>query len=160
MREQRKLKNDGKNRFGTQRCKCKNCNITYTFNPKQRVYSEEVRQDAIKTYHSGISGRGVGRLKGFSKANVYNWIKKASQIDKIWISEETGIEIFEMDELYHFIEYKPIYETRKNVYVMTLINRDPRQIIGFDVAKDKSPDGLQAILDSAPKPKTMPLMDI
>ena len=69
--------NDGKNRSGTQRCKCKDCNITYTLNPKQKAYSEEVRQDAIKTYYSGVSGRGVGKLKGFSKANVYNWIKKS-----------------------------------------------------------------------------------
>jgi len=69
--------NFGFNKSGTQRCKCKDCNITYTLNPKQRAYSEEVRQDAIKAYYSGVSGRGVGKLKGFSKANVYNWIKKS-----------------------------------------------------------------------------------
>ena len=75
--------NDGKNRSGTQRCKCKDCNITYTLNPKSLAYSEEVRNDAIKTYYSGVSGRGVGRLMGMSKANVYNWIKKTeSTVDK------------------------------------------------------------------------------
>ena len=75
--------NDGKNRSGTQRCKCKDCNITYTLNAKRNAYSEEVRKDAIKTYYSGVSGRGVGRLKGFSKANVYNWLKKTGEsVDK------------------------------------------------------------------------------
>ena len=69
--------NFGFNKSGTQRCKCKDCNITYTLEPRQRAYSEEVRQDAIRTYYSGVSGRGVGKLKGFSKANVYNWIKKS-----------------------------------------------------------------------------------
>ena len=75
--------NDGKNRSGTQRCKCKECNITYTLNPKTKAYSEEVRNNAIKTYYSGVSGRGVGNLMSFSKANVYNWLKKTGQsVDK------------------------------------------------------------------------------
>ena len=78
-------------------------------------------------------------------------LKEASQIGKIWISEETAKEVFEMDELYHFIEYKPTHETRENVHVMTLISRNPRQIVGFDVAKDKSPERLQDMVDSAPE---------
>ena len=56
-----------------------------------------------------------------------------------------------MDELYHFIEYKPTHETRENVYVTTLVSREPRQIVGFDVAGDKSPNRLQNIVDSAPE---------
>ena len=75
--------NYGFNRSGTQRCKCKECNNIYTLNPKNRAYSEEVRNTAIKTYYSGVSGRGVGKLLGMSKANVYNWIKKTgSSVDK------------------------------------------------------------------------------
>lgn len=27
-------------------------------------------------YYSGVSGRGVGKVLGMNKANVYNWIKK------------------------------------------------------------------------------------
>ena len=45
-------------------------------NRKHREYPEEIRQQAIKTYYAGASGRGVGKVFGFSKANVYNWIKK------------------------------------------------------------------------------------
>ena len=75
--------NDGKNRSGTQRCKCNDCNITYTLEPKTTTYTQEVRDRAIKTYFSGVSGRGVGRLMGMSKANVYNWLKKTeSGVDK------------------------------------------------------------------------------
>jgi transposase-like protein len=72
--------NSGKNRSGTQRCKCKDCNLYYTLNPKSTVYSEEIRKEAIKTYYSGVSGRGVGKLLKMSKANVYNWIKKNRMI--------------------------------------------------------------------------------
>jgi len=66
----------GKNRSGTKRCKCKDCGIEYTLNPKKHEYPEETKQMAIKTYYSGVSGRGVGKIFGMSKANVYNWIKK------------------------------------------------------------------------------------
>jgi transposase-like protein len=71
--------NYGFNRSGTQKSKCNKCNIIYTLAAKTRAYSEEVRTRAIKTYYSGVSGRGVGKLMGMSKANVYNWIKKTER---------------------------------------------------------------------------------
>lgn len=69
-------RNCGKNRSGSQRCFCTKCKKYYTLNPKTREYPEEVRQKAIKAYYAGASGRGVEKLFNFSKANVYNWIKK------------------------------------------------------------------------------------
>jgi len=69
--------NAGKNRSGSQRCFCKECQKYYTLNPKTRKYSEEVRRQAVKTFYAGVSGRGVGKIFGFSKANVYHWIKKS-----------------------------------------------------------------------------------
>ncbi|MDD2994499.1 MAG: hypothetical protein PHG73_13305 [Pygmaiobacter sp.] len=68
--------NAGKNRSGTQRCFCNECKKYYTHDPKTREFSEEIRQQAIKTYYAGASGRSVGKVFGFSKANVYNWIRK------------------------------------------------------------------------------------
>jgi transposase len=44
--------------------------------PKKREYPEEIQKMALKIYYSGVSGRGVGKILGMSKANVYNWIKK------------------------------------------------------------------------------------
>lgn len=62
---------------------CLDCGTHYTLNPKTRAYPEEVKQTAIKVYYSGVSGRGVGKVFGMSKANVYNWIKKnADSVDK------------------------------------------------------------------------------
>jgi len=66
----------GKNRSGSQRFRCKPCGKTYTPQPNQKAYNEEVRKMATKTYYAGVSGRGVGKIFGMSKANVYNWIKK------------------------------------------------------------------------------------
>jgi transposase-like protein len=66
----------GHNRSGTQRCFCNHCKKSYTLEPKRHAYSEETREMAIKIYYAGASGRGVGKVLGMSKANVYNWIKK------------------------------------------------------------------------------------
>ncbi len=60
-------------------------------------------------------------------------------------------ESFELDELYWFIERKPRTETHENVYILTMVSRFPRQIVGFDVAYDKSPARVQQIVDSAPE---------
>ena len=60
-------------------------------------------------------------------------------------------DIFEMDELYHFVGRKARSETRENAYVMTMISREPRQIVGFSAAADKSPERIQKIVDSAPE---------
>ena len=68
--------NKGYNRSGTQRCMCKECGTAYTNNPKKRAYPEETKKLAMKIYYSGVSGRGVGKVLGMSKANVYNWLKK------------------------------------------------------------------------------------
>ena len=74
---------NGKNRSGTQTIQCRHCKKTYTPEPKRNAYVEEIRIQAIKTYYSGVSGRGVGKIFGMSKANVYNWIKKTEQdLDK------------------------------------------------------------------------------
>ena len=44
----------------------------------------------------------------------------------------------ELDELYWFVGRKVTSKTRENVYLMTMISRNLRLIVGFDVASDKS----------------------
>ena len=62
---------------------------------------------------------------------------------------ENFSDFFELDELYWFVGKKPRTETRENTYIMTMVSRLPRQIVGYDVASDKSPERIQAIVDSA-----------
>ncbi len=66
---------------------------------------------------------------------------------------EMFTDCLELDELYWFIERKSISETRENVYIITAVSREPRQIVGFDAAFDKSPDRIQNIVDKAPPAK-------
>jgi IS1 family transposase len=66
---------------------------------------------------------------------------------------ENPIEILEMDEMYWFVFNKPRTETRENVYLMTIVSREPRLIVSFDAAFDKSLDRIQALVDVAPEAK-------
>ena len=56
----------------------------------------------------------------------------------------------ELDELYWFPEYKPRTETRENIYIMTMVSREPRQIIGHVVSRDKTSKTIQKMVDAAP----------
>ena len=67
------------------------------------------------------------------------------------MSEQTFCDVFELDELYWFVEKKARGETREHVYTTTMISREPRQIVGFAVAFDKSPERIQGIIDSGPE---------
>ena len=50
-----------------------------------------------------------------------------------------------MDKLYSFIK-------RKNkIYVMTLMSRDKRQIVGYDIEFDKSRERIQRLVDNSSK---------
>ena len=60
-------------------------------------------------------------------------------------------EHLELDEMYWFIGRKGTEKTRENVYLITMISRNPRLIVGFDVAFDKSPERIQKIVDSSPE---------
>ena len=51
--------------------------------------------------------------------------------------------ILELDELYWFIGEKSKTQTKENVYLITMVSREPRQIVGFDVALDKSSARIQ-----------------
>ena len=57
----------------------------------------------------------------------------------------------ELDELYWFIGKKSNSKTRENVYLITMISRNPRLIVGFDVASDKSSERIQNNVDNSPE---------
>lgn len=67
----------------------------------------------------------------------------------MWKSEKLD-NTYELDELYWFIERKAYSKTRENIYLITMVSREPREIVGFSVATDKSPKRIQSIVDSAP----------
>ena len=62
--------------------------------------------------------------------------------------------VLELDELYWFLERKPRTETHENIYLLTMVSRQPRQIVKFDVAYDKSPTRIQRMVDTTPPTAT------
>jgi IS1 family transposase len=66
------------------------------------------------------------------------------------VNVENSPKCLELDELYWFVERKSRTGTRENVYLTTMVSRNPRQIVGFDVARDKTPSRIQSIVDNAP----------
>jgi IS1 family transposase len=69
----------------------------------------------------------------------------------VWISGITNSENYEIDEMYWFVGEKSRKETRENIYLILMISRKPRQIVGYALASDKSPERIQQIVDSAPE---------
>ena len=55
--------------------------------------------------------------------------------------------------LYWFIGRKGTSDTRENIYLITMIRRNPRLIVGFDVASDRSRERIQKIVDNSPEAK-------
>ena len=57
----------GKIKAGTPKYKCKICGKYYTQESKKKIHSEETKNQAIKLYLEGNSGRAVGRILGSEK---------------------------------------------------------------------------------------------
>lgn len=69
----------------------------------------------------------------------------------LWISADTKTEAFELDELYWFIGKRKGYENGINIYIMTMLSREPRQIVAFDVDNTVSSVRIQGMVDSSPE---------
>lgn len=70
--------------------------------------------------------------------------------ETVWISKFTDYSAFEMDEIHWFIKRKYFTESRTNTYIMTMMSRNPRQIVGFAVDKSVNSKALQKVADSTP----------
>lgn len=68
----------------------------------------------------------------------------------MWISKETDLTAFECDEVYWFIGNRKDNEKGINIYIMTMISRKPRQIVGFAVDKSVNAKTLQSMADGTP----------
>ena len=65
----------------------------------------------------------------------------------MWISPRTNSAAYECDEIYWFLKRRKGYENGINIHVMTVISRDPRQIVGFAVDKSVNKTAVQQIVD-------------
>ena len=69
----------------------------------------------------------------------------------MWISPNTQTDAFELDEIYWFIGQRKGYENGVNTYIMTMLSREPRQIIAFAVDKSVNSESIQKMVDNSPE---------
>ena len=66
----------------------------------------------------------------------------------MWISPGTKTEAFELDELFWFIGKRKGYENGINTYIMTMLSREPRQIISYAVGNSVNANSIQKMVDN------------
>ena len=65
----------------------------------------------------------------------------------MWISPRTKKEAFELDEVYWFIGKRKGHESGINTYIMTMISREPRQIVAYAVDNTVDARLIQEMVD-------------
>lgn len=66
---------NGRNVCGKQQYRCKDCGASKVLEPTVR-YSEERREEILRTYQERASLRGVSRIFGVSRPTLTTWLKK------------------------------------------------------------------------------------
>ena len=96
-------------------------------------------------YFEANSSRAVGRILGIEKNMCLYWIRKHAKESEPKEVPNARVNVIKMDELYSFVE-------RKNrFYARTLVTRDTREIVDFDIAFDKSRERIQRLVDRSVK---------
>jgi len=65
----------------------------------------------------------------------------------MWISPTTKTDAFELDEIYWFIGKRKGHESGVNMYIMTMLSRQPRQIVAFAVDNTVNAARIQEMID-------------
>lgn len=65
----------------------------------------------------------------------------------MWISPETKTDAFELDEIYWFVNGRKGYENGVNTYIMTMLSREPRQIVAYAVDNSVNAEQIQKMVD-------------
>jgi transposase-like protein len=92
----------GKTVGGSQRYRCKFCQIKYTPQPKPWAYPEAMRKKALQLYVDGRNLRRIARHLGVHHRTVSLWIQaQAVQLPDPPVPNQ--VKEVEMDELFTFI---------------------------------------------------------
>ena len=67
----------GYNRGGTARCRCKQCNKTFTPKPNPRTVTPQKEQSIRDALSERLSMDAIARLLHVSKTTIYNTLKKS-----------------------------------------------------------------------------------
>ena len=71
----------------------------------------------------------------------------------MWISSSTNTDAFELDEVFWFIGRRKGYKNGVNTFIMTILSREPRQIVAFAVDNSVNAEAIQKMVDNIPRAK-------
>jgi len=69
----------GTNRGGTARCRCKDCNKTFTPQPNSRKTTPETEAKILRALEERLSIEATARLLKVAKKTIYTTLKKRQQ---------------------------------------------------------------------------------
>jgi transposase-like protein len=102
----------------------------YTPEPKGTGYPAEICLLAIRLYVEGNSYGSIGRVLKVNPKSVANWVSAyAAQLLKAPLPEK--VKKAELDELFAFVGKK-----KNEIYLLTIMDRDTRCILSWDVVLD------------------------
>ena len=96
----------GRNRAGSQRFQCRECDRHYTPEPHPNGYPEGVRRQAVRLYLEGTNFRRIGRILRVNHQSVVNWVNSYHAALPAAPAPATKSETIELDELYSFVGSK------------------------------------------------------
>jgi transposase-like protein len=76
--ESSNLVKNGKNRYGNQQFRCKDCSKSGVLNPKNR-HTEAEKERILAAYRERPSMRGIARVFGISRNTLAAWLKKSQE---------------------------------------------------------------------------------
>jgi transposase-like protein len=76
--ESSNLVKNGKNRYGNQQFRCKDCSKSGVLNPKNR-HTEAEKERILAAYRERPSMRGIARVFGISRNTLATWLKKSQE---------------------------------------------------------------------------------
>jgi len=134
----------GFNPSGSQRYRCGECNRVYTPKPIQQGYPEETRLLAIRMYVEGSSFGSIGRVLKVNPQSVANWV---SQYTAKLPNAPMPVKVKKAETVYL------CWQEKNEIYVLTIVDRDTRCVLSWDVVLERTSEALQACLERAPQAK-------
>jgi insertion element IS1 protein InsB len=96
----------GRNRSGTQRYRCHNCQQYFTPDPKPQGCDPQTRHLAVKLSLEGMSNRAIGRVLSVHNQSVANWLEREHAKLPPKVADDSPTDYIESDELFTFVEAK------------------------------------------------------
>lgn len=141
---------NGKNAYGNQQYRCKDCGASAVLQPKC-AYSQEEKELIIKAYQERPSMRAIERIFGVCRQTLSTWLKKKAadlpELSETLKDKQAQAQAsLELDELWSYVGSK-----KNKVWVWVALDRSTRQVVSYALG-DRSHQTCQQLWLNIPEP--------